>query len=175
MANLLTISRFLLIPVFIFLVYLEYFSAAFAVFAIAALTDALDGIIARHVGKVTEIGKTLDPLADRLLITAAAISLVLVKLFPLWALLIIGIRDFAMISGYILLRYKNLSPPEITLLGKLSSALLAISMAFFILKIKLGFWFLYPGIASSLISGLDYINKGNGKMKELKLIKKTES
>ncbi len=175
MANLLTIFRLCLIPLFVILIYSKYFTTAFIIFTLAALTDAFDGIIARRTGKVTELGKRLDPLADRLLVAAVTITLVLVKILPLWVLLVIGIRDLVMILGYVLLRYRNISPPEITLVGKTSSTFLSISMALFILRFKLAYWFLYPGIALSLISGLDYVNKGNSKMKKLSKVSKTKT
>lgn len=68
---------------------------AFAVFAVAALSDSLDGYIARKQGTVTRLGKFLDPLADKLLVGAALVTLVAFRGFPLWAALVIAIREVA--------------------------------------------------------------------------------
>ncbi len=99
LANKITLSRILLVPVFMaFLLikvipYGELYAAA--IFIIAAVTDSLDGYIARKQKSITKFGKLLDPLADKLLITAALISLVALETLSPWvAFLIIG-REFA--------------------------------------------------------------------------------
>ena len=85
LANKLTLLRIFLVPVFMFVLlikipYGEYIAAA--IFIIAASTDGLDGYIARKRKQITNLGKLMDPLADKLLITAALISLVELGLSP---------------------------------------------------------------------------------------------
>lgn len=98
LANRLTLARIFLVPIFMIILisripYGKYLAAV--VFIIAASTDGLDGYIARKNNMVTKLGKFMDPLADKLLITAALISLVELRGIPAWvAVLIIG-RELA--------------------------------------------------------------------------------
>lgn len=98
LANLMTALRVALAPVVILL--LVYNKPVFAgiVFVLAALTDKADGYYARKAGAVTDLGKFLDPLADKLLMIPLMITLCYQHLFPLWALLIVVGRE-AVISG----------------------------------------------------------------------------
>ena len=101
LANRLTFMRILLVPIFIVFIAVRtpYGNIiATAVFIIAASTDKLDGYIARSRNQITVFGKFMDPLADKLLVTAALISLVELQIMPGWAATIIIAREFA-ISG----------------------------------------------------------------------------
>jgi CDP-diacylglycerol--glycerol-3-phosphate 3-phosphatidyltransferase len=97
-ANAITVARILLIPVFVVLLvsdipYGQYL--AIAVFAVAAFTDKLDGYVARSRGQITTLGQFLDPLADKLLISAALIALVGLDKLPAWVAMVIIGREFA--------------------------------------------------------------------------------
>lgn len=99
--NKLTLLRIILIPVFMVVLYLGFPGAswvALAIFIIASLTDLLDGKIARARNLVTDFGKFADPLADKMLVTAAMLWFVEVGQMPAWALLIVICREFA-VSG----------------------------------------------------------------------------
>ena len=102
LANKLTLIRIILVPIFlVFIAYqdLPYGSViATLIFIIASVTDQLDGYIARSRNQVTNFGKFMDPLADKLLVTAALISLVELQLVPAWAAIVIIAREFA-VSG----------------------------------------------------------------------------
>ena len=96
--NKLTILRVLLIPVLVVLFYLRFPFADFVtagVFVIACLTDTLDGYIARSRNQITDFGKFMDPLADKLLVTAAILIFVQWGQMPSWAAIIIIAREFA--------------------------------------------------------------------------------
>lgn len=96
--NKLTLLRVLLIPVFLVLVYLSFpyhMLWALAVFIIASLTDFLDGRMARSRGLVTDFGKFMDPLADKMLVMAALVCFVELGRLPAWAMLIVIVREFA--------------------------------------------------------------------------------
>ena len=99
--NKLTILRIFLIPIFVVLLLINIpygdFLAA-AIFIIAALTDSLDGYLARRWKQITKLGIILDPIADKLLITAALISLVELGRIPGWIAIVILGREFA-VSG----------------------------------------------------------------------------
>ena len=99
--NKLTVLRILLIPVFMVVLYWGFSGStyvALAIFIIASLTDMLDGKIARKYHLVTDFGKFADPLADKMLVTAAMLWFVEIGQMPAWALLIVIIREFA-VSG----------------------------------------------------------------------------
>ena len=97
-ANKLTILRVILIPVFLILAYTGRLGWALAVFVIASLTDMLDGYIARHYNQITDFGKFMDPLADKVLVMAAMCYFVEAGRMPGWALAVVLLREFA-VSG----------------------------------------------------------------------------
>lgn len=99
--NKLTMLRILLIPVFMVVLYWDFPGAtwvAVAIFIVASFTDLLDGKIARKYNLVTDFGKFADPLADKMLVTAALLWFVEIGQMPGWALLIVIVREFG-VSG----------------------------------------------------------------------------
>jgi cardiolipin synthase len=96
--NLLSLLRILLTPVFVWLILGEGTEAAGLILLCAVVaTDWVDGYIARHTGQVSNLGKVLDPLADRLAIAAGLIAVVIAGAFPLWAALLVLVRDAAVL------------------------------------------------------------------------------
>ena len=100
-ASKITLSRVLMIPVYLVTMYLSHGESnvwmyvSLAIFIIASLTDFVDGYIARHYNQVTDFGKFLDPLADKLLTIAAMCMFCEWGVFPAWALMIVLTREFA--------------------------------------------------------------------------------
>ncbi len=94
-ANKLTLIRVVLIPVFIVLLYLHLTLAALAVFILASVTDFIDGYVARHYDQITDFGKFMDPLADKLLVMSAMAWFVEAGWMPGWAFFIVLAREFA--------------------------------------------------------------------------------
>ena len=98
LANKHTCFRVVLIPVFLVLLYLDFpghLIAALVVFIVASLTDTADGYIARHYDMVTDFGKFMDPLADKLLVMAAMVWFVAAGWMPAWAFFIVIARELA--------------------------------------------------------------------------------
>ena len=100
-ANKLTMLRILLIPVFLVVLYMDFAASryvALGIFILASPTDFVDGHIARSRGLITDFGKFMDPLADKMLVMAAMLWFVEVGRMPAWALLIVVVRESA-VSG----------------------------------------------------------------------------
>lgn len=100
-ANKLTLLRVIMIPVFLLALYLDFpFNqiVALIIFILASITDFIDGYIARHFNQITDFGKFMDPLADKLLVTSAMLWFVEVGQMAAWVLLIVIAREFA-VSG----------------------------------------------------------------------------
>ena len=97
-ANKLTLTRVFLIPLFLVVLYLDFpynQLIDLAIFVLASVTDFIDGYIARHYDQVTDFGKFMDPLADKLLVMAALIWFVSAGRFPAWAMLVVVAREFS--------------------------------------------------------------------------------
>ena len=97
-ANKITLLRVILIPVFMVLAYMDLRIPAVIVFILASLSDLLDGYIARHYNQVSNFGKFMDPLADKMLVLSCMCFLVEKGQMPGWAVAIILFREFA-VSG----------------------------------------------------------------------------
>lgn len=107
--NFLSISRILMIPVFIIFLSYHQLEAAFAVFALAAITDALDGLLARVLNQKTTLGTFLDPLADKLLLVSAYIVFAILTLIPAWLTILVVSRDVIISLGFLTLRVNAVS------------------------------------------------------------------
>src|SRR5712664_3457514 len=104
-ANLLTVARLLLAP-FIFVAIVNgRHSSALVLFACAAFTDGIDGILARRFGQITPLGAFLDPVADKVLLSGVYVSLAIVGSIPWWLVIVIFGRDIFLLasSGIVLL------------------------------------------------------------------------
>lgn len=97
-ASKITLARVAMIPVFMVVLLMGFNWAALIIFAVASLTDFVDGYIARHYNQVSDFGKFLDPLADKLLVTAAMLIFVQWGRMPAWAVMVVLAREFA-VSG----------------------------------------------------------------------------
>ncbi len=97
-ANKLTLCRVVMIPIFLVLLYVDFTGhlwAALAVFILASVTDFIDGYVARHYHQITDFGKFMDPLADKLLVMSAMAWFVEVGWMPAWAFFVVIARELA--------------------------------------------------------------------------------
>lgn len=162
--NLLSIFRILLVPLLVVILLTKFDGKEFyglAVFLLASLTDFLDGFIARRQQKVTRLGKLLDPAADKILTSAAFISLVELGVAPAWMVVVIIAREFAVSA------LRSMAAAEhvviaATWAGKVKTALQIIAIALLIFYNQLGeFGHLAPlslwlAMLISVYSGLEY-------------------
>jgi CDP-diacylglycerol--glycerol-3-phosphate 3-phosphatidyltransferase len=172
--NSLTLLRIFLVP-FLVVVLLTRFDTtpwiafrkewiALAIFLLAAVTDFFDGYIARRTGKITRLGTLLDPIADKLLVSAALISLVELGLAPAWIIVIIIGREFA-VSGLRSIAAQQGVTIAASPLGKGKTISQVIAIALLILGFELGQFMFIGKIALwavmffALVSGVDYFLK----------------
>jgi cardiolipin synthase len=99
LANWLTVLRILLVPVFVSLLVYHRPGLALAVFATAALTDLLDGYVARHRGIQSRLGAFLDPMADKLLLISSFVTLTWLDALPFWIAAVVISRDIILVVG----------------------------------------------------------------------------
>ena len=97
--NILTVIRILLIPVIVVFIFIGNYTLAFVFFTISGITDIADGCIARKFNLISNFGKLMDPLADKLTQIATLASLVFTNIIPIWILLIVFLKEFIMICG----------------------------------------------------------------------------
>ena len=180
-ANIVTVLRLLLVP-FAFSALISQSRKsdllAFVLFSVAATTDWLDGQIARRTGTVTEFGKIIDPLVDRLLLAAGVIGLYIVDRLPLWLVVLLVVRDVYLLYGAWVLERYHLRMP-VTFLGKLTTAVLLFGFALLILNWPtiplpafgtqpLGIVFVAAGTILSLTSALQYTIKASKMVAQAK-------
>lgn len=178
LANGLTIFRILLIPVFmVFMLGLDiipaWLSASIAagIFVIAALTDTLDGYFARSRNAVTVLGQFLDPLADKLLISAALISLLSLGRISAWIAMMIIAREFAVTGLRLVAAAERVVIPA-SPLGKIKTVSQVIAVIALILPQRgyildrpLSWYLIYIAALLTVISGIDYFLKARDWVK----------
>ena len=173
--NKLTVLRVIMIPFFVFFLLLEnganptwrYLSAA--IFIVASFTDLLDGKIARKYNLVTNFGKFMDPLADKLLVCSALICLIQLEQLPAWMVIIIISREF-IISGFRLVASDNGVVIAASYWGKFKTVIQMISVILLILNIpalslitQICVWI---ALILTVVSLVDYIVKNHKVLTE---------
>lgn len=168
--NKLTTLRVLLVPFFVWFALAEVVPGydkyiAVAIFIVASLTDFLDGMIARKYNLVTNFGKFMDPLADKLLVCAALICLVSKELLPAWMVIIIISREF-IISGFRLVASDNHVVIAASYWGKFKTTFQMVAVILLIMDLPV-LWLLtqactWIALVLTIVSMADYIIKNKG-------------
>lgn len=128
--NVISFLRIALIPVFVVLIVdPDTTRAGLVMFVVVVATDWVDGALARATGQVSDLGKVLDPVADRLAIAAGLIALVVADAFPLWAALLILVRDITVLIAGLVLLTKRRARIEVRYLGKVATFALMTAIA----------------------------------------------
>ena len=174
--NKLTILRMIMIPVFLVVLYIPGLGmagniAAAAIFILASITDFLDGKIARKYNLVTNFGKFMDPLADKLLVCSALIALVDFDKVAAWIVIIIIAREF-IISGFRLIASDNGVVIAASYWGKFKTTFQMLMVIVLILNIQMPFFQIlgviltYVALILTVVSLIDYIVKNKDVLKE---------
>ena len=164
--NALTFLRIALIPPVVILTLVDTDASswiAFLAFGTAALTDGLDGYVARRMQLVSETGQLLDPIADKMLVTAAMVALVVVDRFPAWAAIVIVVREIAVSVLRFAASRRGRGFPA-SLAGKAKTGAQLVAVLLYILPLGTGWrplkWtFLALAVALTVGSGLDYFRR----------------
>lgn len=164
--NKLTMGRMLAIPFFIVAYLLGYNIVATIIFVIAASTDALDGHIARSRNLVTNFGKIMDPLADKMLVFSAFICLVQVGIVPGWMVIVVLSREFA-ITGLRIVAASEGIVIAAGMTGKIKTVTQMIAVPLLLLNnwpfeyinIPMATIMLWISVIMAIVSGVEYIVK----------------
>lgn len=172
--NKLTILRVILIPVFLAALFLAPVPMnryiAVLIFIVASLTDLLDGKIARKYNMVTNFGKFMDPLADKLLVMSALVSMVALEDLPAWVVIVILAREFA-ITGFRTLAVEAGIVLAASWWGKVKTTVQMVMIIVVLLELPFGFMgfveTILVGLAVffTILSGWDYIVKNKDVLK----------
>jgi len=159
-ANLLSLVRlFLLLPVLLCLLADRplYDALAVGLLMVGALTDFLDGIVARRRHEISQLGKIIDPVADKLFVGALGVALVLLRGMPAWFVALFVARDVVILSiSYLLFLNRDIVMAS-NLLGKVTTAVLMLTLLLYVVRLQhIGIWFVYLGAALVVTSGLVY-------------------
>lgn len=100
--NIITVIRILIVPLFVIFLQKNLFFLSLIVFTIAAISDGLDGLLARYLNQRTSLGAYLDPIADKMLMASAFVTLTILKIFPFWLSVIVISRDILIMTGIII-------------------------------------------------------------------------
>lgn len=174
-ANKITLFRVFLVPIFLIVLYMDFsYNQVIAtiIFIVAALTDTLDGYLARSMNLVTNFGKFVDPLADKILTSAALISLVGMNKVPAWVVVIIIAREFT-ITGFRVIAASEGVTIAASPLGKFKTITQLIAIPLLLLDnfpfqgtgIAVDTIMMYMALFFTVVSGIDYLLKNKGTLK----------
>ena len=162
-ANKLTLLRVILIPVYLVIWHLDFAYnniVALIIFIVASVTDFIDGYVARHYNQVTDFGKFMDPLADKVLVLTAMICFCAMGRFPAWALVIVMAREFA-VSGLRMVAVDNGRVIAAGWSGKVKT--FATMVCLCIMHLPVWEWLMWVCViviaATTLYSGVEYFVK----------------
>ena len=167
-ANKITIARIALIPVFLVLCYTNHRIAATVVFILASLSDLLDGYIARHYNQISNFGKFMDPLADKMLVLSAMCFFVEKGQMPGWALAIVLLREFA-VSGLRLVAAEKNRVIAAAWSGKFKTTCTMVGLCFMLVFGKYAWMNIFVTaviLITTVYSGIEYFTKNMDVFKD---------
>ena len=169
-ANKITLVRIVLIPVFLILAYLGHTWWALGVYIVACISDSVDGYIARRYKQVTDFGKFIDPLADKMLVLAAMIYFVEIGVMPGWAVAVVLFREFA-VSGLRMIAVEQHRVIAAAWSGKIKTAVTMVGLGALLVfgNVTVLRWLVVILIvATTLYSGVEYFVKNLDVFKDVK-------
>jgi cardiolipin synthase len=164
-ANLITLGRLLSVPVSIWLILAGQYGAAFWMFVIAGISDAVDGFIAKRFNMRTRIGALLDPVADKTLLVSTYVTLGVAAQLPTWLVILVVSRDLMIVGGFLLVQLLSAETrSEPLMVSKANTALQIILVALTLARLAfafddhgLGVVLIYAVAATTVLSGAAYL------------------
>ena len=173
--NVLSLVRVLLIPVFVIMIMDHLYGWALITFAIAGITDGIDGLIARLTHQRTELGAYLDPIADKLLLSAAFITLSIIQIIPSWLAVIVITRDVCILVGFLVMTLTSYHPrirpsllSKVTTVFQISTILLVLTAGYQSVFRQFSTIAIYGTTLFTILSGSHYIYVGAQILNEKK-------
>lgn len=170
-----TLIRVLLIPLFVIFIINKLFGWALITFAVAGITDGIDGLIARITHQRTELGAYLDPIADKLLLSSAFITLAIIEIIPSWLTVIVITRDVIILIGFLVLLLTNYRPEirpslvsKVTTGFQISTILLVLMTRYNPIFQQFSTIAIYGTTLFTIVSGSHYIYVGTRILNEKK-------
>ena len=167
-ANKITIARIALIPVFLVLCYTGHRIAATVVFILASLSDLLDGYIARHYNQISNFGKFMDPLADKMLVLSAMCFLVEKGQMPGWVVAVVLFREFA-VSGLRLVAAESQRVIAAAWSGKVKTTCTMVGLCFVLVFTQFEWLNMLVSaviLITTIYSGVEYFMKNKDVFKD---------
>ncbi|MDF2815784.1 MAG: CDP-diacylglycerol--glycerol-3-phosphate 3-phosphatidyltransferase [Paenibacillus sp.] len=155
--NLLTVCRFILIPIYICFYSLGHIKTAFAIVVLAGVTDVLDGYLARKRGQITQLGIMLDPLADKCMMLTVVLSLLLTGRIPWPAAVAMFIREAGMIASSAFFHFRGKRTVPANTMGKVATVLFYFAFLFVFFDHPLGIFVLWAAVGLSFVASFIYI------------------
>jgi cardiolipin synthase (CMP-forming) len=164
--NILTLLRIIIIPFFTIAILNKLYVLAIVLFSLGAISDVLDGYIARKYDLVSEFGKVADPIADKLMQFAALLSLTINGDIPVLIIVIIGTKELIMGIGTIILFKKKQTFNAANWYGKITTILIYAAVVLLLFEIDFGIYILYASIITAVYSFFMYGFLAKKKIKD---------
>ncbi len=167
--NFLTLLRIIAVPVFLILISNQHYGAGLVLFLAAGITDTVDGVLARLTDSKSDLGASLDPLADKLLLVSSFVILAWLGVIPSWLMILVLTRDVVILAGYLVIYFVS-TPIEVnpTSVSKLNTFFEMLTIGFALVtlarpdmpmaRVNLVAW--YCTAATVTISGVHYVYSG---------------
>lgn len=173
--NILTLTRVLMIPLFVIFIINNHFGWALITFVIAGITDGVDGLIARITHQRTELGAYLDPIADKLLLFSAFITLAIIEVIPSWLVVIVITRDVIILVGFFVMFLTNYHPKinpsllsKMTTVFQILTIVLVLFAGYYPVFKQISMIAIYGTAVMTVLSGAHYIYIGTRILNEKK-------
>ncbi len=157
--NMLTMSRFLMIPLFLVLYFYDHPVAALLIVLLAGLTDLLDGYVARRSGQITTTGIMLDPLADKLMMLSVVAALLIGGEIPWAAAAAMAVREVGMIASSAFFHFRGMKTVPANAFGKVTTAVYYLAITLLFLDGPGGVGVLWCAVALSFVTTGVYLMK----------------
>jgi cardiolipin synthase len=167
--NFLTLLRIIAVPIFLILVSNQHYGAGLVIFVAAGITDTIDGVLARLMNSKSDLGASLDPLADKMLLVSSFVILTWLGVIPSWLMILVLTRDVVILTGYLVIYFVS-TPIEVnpTPVGKLNTFFEMLTIGFALVtlarsdmpmaNVNLTAW--YATAVTITISGVHYVYSG---------------